>query len=207
MKRIILLITGLVGGTILALAVLLLTGLAVAQEVPDSESDVLDLVVTPWVSDAAEEGIETVSIIIQPESESMQETDSEIISITVTADKNAGLPGRQPEAMGVLLEATGDSYLIGPYATRLVDGKGTCARPEGGKVKRVSVTDLTRFVEDVTDFSQAKPLNGPSDLHVQQVLKSIQQPIEIPGCASMLVWGEWHGDRLIAEVIFFHDES
>ena len=206
MKSTRLLITGFAGGTILGL-VMLLTSLAVAQEIPDSESDVLDLVITPWVSDTAEEGSESVSLIVPPAVEGAQASEQGMITVTVSADKQAGLPKRPPQAMGVLLEESGDSYLVGSYAIQLVGGKRACERLEGGKVTHVSFTGNTRFVEDITDFSQAKPMNGPSDLYVQQVLRSIQKPIEIPECASMLVWGEWDGDLLIAEVILFHDES
>lgn len=207
MRHIRLLITGLAGGMILVLAMLLLTGLTVAQENPEPERAVLDLVVSPWGSDAAEEGNEVGSIAIPLEGKGTQASEPGMVTITVSADKQAGLPERPPQALGVLLKESGDSFLVGSIAAQLVDGKRTCELLEGGKATRVSVTDNTRFVEDVTDFNQAKPLSGPSDLHVQQVLKSIQKPVEIPECASMLVWGEWHGDRLIAEVIFFHEES
>ena len=44
------------------------------------------------------------------------------------------------------------------------------------------------------------------DLHIQQVLRLVKDPGELPQCASLLVWGEKQGDLITADVILFHDE-
>jgi hypothetical protein len=186
---------------------LLLTGFTDAREVPDSESDIYDLVIKPWDWQVSEDNPEAVAITIPKEGEVTPEDKEGLISVTVAMDKKAGLPEQPAEVMGVFLEGSGDFYSIGSYANHFVDRPRTCQRREGEIITRVVATERTRFVEDVTDFSQARPVDGPSDLHVQQVFRSIQQPVEIPECASVLVWGEWDGDWLIAEVILFHDES
>jgi hypothetical protein len=207
MKRTRLLIASLAGGIILAMGALLLTNLAVAREIPGSESDTYDLVVTPWDSQASEDNNQAIAITIPLEGEDTPEDEQGLISVTVALDRNAALPERPAEVIGVFLEESGDFYSIGSYADHPLDGQRTCQRRGGEIVTRVVAAESTRFIEDVTDFSQASPVDGPSDLHVQQDLRPIQQPVEIPECASMLVWGEWDGDRLIAEAILFHDES
>lgn len=210
-------ITGLVSGIVLVVILLLTDNVAIAQKMLDFGVNVLHLTVTPLSGEETASqktlsvtdqsvGSDVVTKVVTLVEDGTQEPEGGLVSVTVTFDKSADLPRRSPDAMGMLLEQSGSSLKIGSYSTRLIDGTRTCQPFEGEKETEVSLSESTRFVEDVTDFSQAKPVAGPSELQVQQVLKTIQQPGTLPECASLLIWGEWQGDLLIAEVILFHDE-
>lgn len=128
------------------------------------------------------------------------------LRVIVTQDKTLDLPEGQPAARGVLLSQSGNKLLIGKFSTRLEDGKRTCAPGEDSKMLDIILQDETRFVEDATDFAQARSIDETTDLHVQQTLRLIKDPGDLPLCASILVWGERYGDQIIAEVLLFHEE-
>lgn len=203
MKLTKILITGMLGGTILFICIMLTSNLGAAQEISDSEQDMIK-VVLPISQETLEDGSDVIAKAAYLEGE--QDSRQDIISVTVFFDQRTDLPERIPDVRGVLLNQSESSYQVGSHTTRMVNGERTCQPLTGGKESEVIINGSTRFIEDATDFSQAKPINGSSDLFIHQKLKSIQQPGVLPDCASMLAWGEWQGDQLSADVILFHDE-
>jgi hypothetical protein len=135
-----------------------------------------------------------------------QPADQADLTITVYFDKSAGLPLRSPDAHGVLFAQSDHTYLIKPGANKLVDGKFTCQPSNGGHETEILATGSTVFVEDITDFSRAQAGNDPTQLYVQQVLETVDQPAALPECASLQVWGKRQGDEIVADIIFYHDE-
>lgn len=206
MKRIYILIAGLCAGAVLAVSLVLTVNPAGAQDMPDSDQDVIEEVILPESQATAADPREILELIVTPRDSSDQLDEAGVISITIAFDETADLPKREPAIWGVLLESSDNSLVIRSSPTSLVNGKRTCQPTEGGKQTNVLLSGESRFVEDITDFNQAEPVTGPNDLFVSQILKDVQRPVKFPKCTSVLIWGEWDGDQLVADVILFHDE-
>lgn len=198
------LITGLLSSAVLLVSIMLTINLGAAHEIPDSEQDSITKLMLPLTQETVDEGSDMITQAVFPEAE--LETEQGVINVTVSLDKSADLPDRIPDLTGVLLEQSGGSFWVDSYSSRMVDGKPNCQSFTGGKGTEITFNESTRFIEDATDFNQAKPLSSSTDLIIQQNLLSIQQPDALPNCASMLIWGNWQGDQLTADVILFHDE-
>lgn len=187
---------------------------AIEQVVPDEaadvsvgEGDILTMQALKSLDGVAvmeQEGVITQVVEMEEKGGSRYEPGE--LRVIVTRDKTLDLPEGVPAARGVLLSQSGNKLLIGKFSTRLEDGKRTCAPGEDSKTLNILLQDNTRFVKDATDFAQARSIDETTDLHVQQTLRLINDPGELPLCASMLVWGERVGDQIVADVILFHEE-
>lgn len=206
MNRQIIIQIGLLAGAVLTISVLLATQGVAAQDNSRTDGEVIARIVSrlPVGGPEKEEGVIAQTVPALGEGDLQAEKD--ILRVIVTLDKAFELPEGPADAWGVLLNQSGNALLIGKFSTRLVDGERACAPPEGGKMLKIFLKESTHYVEDATDFNQAKVKDESNDLHVQQVLRSVPKLDKLPQCASLLVWGEQQGDGIIADVILFHDE-
>jgi len=81
------------------------------------------------------------------------------------------------------------------------NGETSTAVDHSGPEVEVVVTGDTVFYEDVTKVSFEA--SESKEQTVQQEVRPVAQPSELTKGASMAVWGERRGDRIVATVVVF----
>lgn len=115
------------------------------------------------------------------------------------------LPTDQPGVGGVFLRQEDNSYFVGTGSTsvsiQVENGETSTAVDHSGPEVEVVVTGDTIFYEDITKVSFEA--SESKEQTVQQEVREVEQPSELAKGASMAVWGERRGDRIVATVVVF----
>ena len=115
------------------------------------------------------------------------------------------LPTDEFAAGGVFVRQEDNSYYIGTGSTsvniQIENGEPQVAVDHSGPEVEVVVSRDTIFYEDITEVSFESSESKEQTL--QQVVRQVEQPSDLFKGASMTVWGERRGDRVVATVIVF----
>lgn len=129
------------------------------------------------------------------------------VTVKTIVDPAAELPQRPAEAGGIFLRAEDNSYFVGTGSISLnvtvINGERSVAAEHSGPEIEVVVGHDTIFYKDVTELEFES--SESKEQRVQQEVKMVDQPGEMPETANIQAWGERRGDRVIAEVIVFSD--
>ncbi len=117
------------------------------------------------------------------------------------------LPSRPSEASGALLREEDNSYFVGTgsisVSVSTINGETSTAVEHSGPEIEVIANRDTQYFRDVTevDFTASES----KEQTLQQEVMLVDQPDVMPEGASMQVWGEKSGDRVIAETIVYSE--
>lgn len=115
------------------------------------------------------------------------------------------LPTDEFSVGGVFLRQEDNSYFVGTGSTsvsiQVENGETSMAVDHSGPEVEVVVTGDTIFYEDITKVSFES--SESKEQTVQQEVRPVEQPSELTKGASMAVWGERRGDRVVATVVVF----
>jgi hypothetical protein len=81
--------------------------------------------------------------------------------------------------------------------------RSSTAVEHSGPEVEVVVTQDTIFYEDITKVNFAASEGESKEQTVQQEVRQVDPPSDLAQGASVLVWGERHGDRVVATVVVF----
>ena len=113
------------------------------------------------------------------------------------------LPTEEEGVGGVFLRQEDNSYFVGTGSTSvnvtITNGVPEVAVDHSGPEVEVVVNRDTVFYEDITEVSFEASESKEQTL--QQVVRQIDAPQEVPGGASISAWGERRGDRMIATTV------
>ena len=119
------------------------------------------------------------------------------------------LPDEEIAAGGVFVRQEDNSYYVGTGSTsvniNIVDGVPEVGVDHSGPEVEVVVNRDTIFYEDITEVGYESTESKEQTL--QQVVRQVEQPSDLLGGASMTIWGERRGDRVVATVIAFSEAN
>lgn len=119
----------------------------------------------------------------------------------------AELPQRPSEASGVLKRQEDNSYFVGTGSisvnVQVVNGETSTAVDHSGPEIEVVTSRDTQFWQDVTQVEFTASESKEQTL--QQEVVAVERPSAMPDGASIQVWGEKRGDRVVAEAIVFSE--
>lgn len=108
---------------------------------------------------------------------------------------------------GVFLRQEDNSYFVGTgdssVSVQVENGEAATAVEHSGPEVEVVVTQDTIFYEDITKVNFAASEGESKEQTVQQEVRQVDPPSDLAQGASVLVWGERHGDRVVATVVVF----
>ncbi len=118
------------------------------------------------------------------------------------------LPTDQSGVAGVFLRQEDNSYFVGTGSTsvsiQVVNGETSTAVDHSGPEVEVVVTGDTIFYQDITEVSFESSESKEQTL--QQVVRQVDPPADLAKGASLTVWGERRGDRVVATVVVFAED-
>ena len=123
--------------------------------------------------------------------------------LLIEPKRAAELPAQEPDSAGIVVRREDNALFIGTNIVKFdtvrdASGKITDTRiAYDGPVLEVVTTHDTIIYHDVTEIDRQKVVN-----QIQQVVKPGQLD-DIRANAALQVWGERHGDRLIARVMVY----
>lgn len=127
------------------------------------------------------------------------------VTITTIIEPSPDLPDRPSEASGVFVRQEDSNYFVGTGSisvnVRIENGERSVATDHSGPEIEVVTSRDTVFYEDVTDIDYEA--TESVERHYIQELRQVERPAEMPGGASVAVWGEKRGDRVVAEIVIF----
>jgi hypothetical protein len=121
------------------------------------------------------------------------------------------LPDEPTEVNGVLLRRQDNSVFVGTGEIRLgitMDeaGQQSVSLDHSGPEIEVVINHDTLIYCDETDMSIINPGSGKSgEQTIQQVVKAVDSLDEVGDNAEIEVWGERRGDRVVAQVLVYHN--
>ncbi len=131
------------------------------------------------------------------------------VSITTIVEPSPDLPERQAEVSGVFLRREDNSVFVGTgnisVSVVVENGETTTAADHSGPEVEVVLTHDTLFYRDETDINLEAAESG--ERQIQQVVRPVDSLAELAEGASIGVWGERRGDRVIAEVVVFGEKQ
>jgi len=118
------------------------------------------------------------------------------------------LPTNEDGVGGVFLRQEDNSYFVGTGSTsvsiQVENGETSTAVDHSGPEVEVVVTGDTLFYEDITKVSFES--SESKEQTVQQEVRQVDPPADFTKGASMMVWGERRGDRIVATVVIFAED-
>ncbi len=125
------------------------------------------------------------------------------INVRTIIEPSPDLPQGQAAAGGVFLREMDSSYFVGTgnisVSVQVMNGETSVATDHSGPEVEVVVGRGTIFYEDVTKIDRDMSESG--ERRYVQEIRSIEKPTQIPDGASLTVWGEKNGDRVVADVV------
>ncbi|MCP4362363.1 MAG: hypothetical protein GY796_30525 [Chloroflexi bacterium] len=117
------------------------------------------------------------------------------------------LPKRPSEAGGVLVRQVDNSYFVGTGSISVnvstVNGETSTAVDHSGPEIEAVTNHDTLFYRDVTDFSLTAAESKEQTFRQEIIL--VDQPEKMPDGATIQVWGNKSGDRIIADIIVYSE--
>lgn len=135
--------------------------------------------------------------------------DGNPVTVTTVIEPSPDLPDRPSEASGVFVRQEDSIYFVGTGSisvnVTINNGERSVATDHSGPEVEVVTNRDTIFYEDVTkiDYEATESV----ERHYVQELRQVERPAEMPGGASMAVWGEKRGDRVVAEIVVFGESE
>ena len=131
------------------------------------------------------------------------------VSITTILEPSPDLPNREADVSGIFLRREDNSVFVGTgnisVSVMVEDGKPSTTTDHSGPEIEVVLTRDTVFYEDVTEISREAMESG--EQHIQQEVRQVDELADLTKGASIGVWGERRGDRVIAEVVVYREEG
>ena len=117
------------------------------------------------------------------------------------------LPTDEYAAEGVFLRQEDNSYYIGTGDSSVNINLGS-DEPElflehSGPEVEVVVNRDTIFYEDITEVGLASEASESKEQTLQQEIRQVEPPADLQRGASMMVWGERRGDRVVPTIVLF----
>ncbi len=154
--------------------------------------------------DDPEEGLPTGAMVFE---DVMDDGTGNPVTVKTVILPAEGLPERPSEAGGALVKQVDNSYFVGTGSISVnisvINGETTTAVDHSGPEVEVVTNHNTQFYRDVTKVSFTAAESKEQTL--QQEIVLIDQPETMPGGATIQVWGEKRGDRVIAEIIVYSE--
>ena len=125
--------------------------------------------------------------------------------LEVSFDPAPELPSRPPDVVGGFLRQEDNRFIVGSgFVDIRGDGNGGYTTEHDGPVVEVIAGRDTLFYSDVTD-TQADAQASAAELHLQQEVRQVERPEQMPFPAFVSIWGQRRGDRVTAGVILYRD--
>lgn len=126
------------------------------------------------------------------------------------------LPTTPPDLIGIISRRDGGSLFVnqvmgtdapvmessGPVGGGAASGS-SIKTPETGPEVEVVITKETKVYKDVTSFPEPSQMGQVEVHNLQQKLEPVDSLDDIKADASLRVWGEKRGDRVIAQVVLY----
>jgi hypothetical protein len=132
-------------------------------------------------------------------------------SLRLKIEPSPELPDEPAEVNGVLVRRQDNSVFVGTGEIRLgitMDeaGQQSVSLDHSGPEVEVVINHDTLIYRDETDMSIIGPGSDKSgEQTIQQVVKAVDSLDEVGDNAEVEVWGERRGDRVVAEVLVYHN--
>jgi hypothetical protein len=108
---------------------------------------------------------------------------------------------------GIFLRQEDNSYFVGTgdssVSVQVENGEAATAIDHSGPEVEVVVNQDTVFYEDITEVNFASQEGESKEQTIQQEVRQVDPPSDLAQGASLLVWGERRGDRIVATVVVF----
>jgi len=115
------------------------------------------------------------------------------------------LPEEEASAFGIFLRQMDNSYFVGTGNTNIdisvEGGEPSVSMAHSGPEVEVVANRDTLFYEDITEGDRGVPDAATQEL--EQIVRQVEPPDDLPRGSSMRVWGERRSDRVVATVIVF----
>lgn len=114
------------------------------------------------------------------------------------------LPQTPPDVAGIFVRRQDNSIFVGTGKIRMTMSRGSdgnggdVATDYDGPVVEVVVTGETTIYQDVTDINKLSDADSAQQVVKPGSLEDLHDP------ASVTVWGERRGDRVVAKTLVFH---